>query len=388
MLTFEGFTGINNVIPERRQSKSDLVQAVNVDIGLTNEIKRRDGYTQESETCHKNLWPADGFMLATCGSDLTAIHPNGDRRVVHPGLGSSRVWYCNLPDGTTTYTNGLIQGLTDGRTGTDRSPPTPELLGAPSSVHGGLIAGDYRYYLTFIRLSDEWEGPATSSEPVSLRQGGFRLDDLEVRDGYATAVYLSGKDGEGAYLAGITTGRTFEFTGKNSELTLPCRSVGAMAFPIGTVTAFWRGRVLTAQGDTLWASRHMAPHLGDWRDFKRFSAPITAVQPVRDGIYVGTEEDLVFLSGSTWDELTYNATKRGPVVLGSGVSAPGHMLMLGDGVGNGEAMVCIAGGEVVAGFAGGTTASLTQDRFRTEVREVAATFRVYNEIPQYMAVPQ
>jgi hypothetical protein len=50
--------------------------------------------------------------------------------------------------------------------------------------------------------------------------------------------------------------------------------------------------------------------------------------------------------------------------------------------------VAIAGGELVAGFADGTTKVLTADRYRTGVTEVAATFREVNGIPQYIAVPQ
>jgi hypothetical protein len=132
----------------------------------------------------------------------------------------------------------------------------------------------------------------------------------------------------------------------------------------------------------------MASHLADWRDFRPMPAPITGIVPVDDGIYVGTAEDLVFLSGTTFDQLAYLERQTGPVVPGSAVAAPGRYLKLGDGVGAGPAMVCIAGGEVVAGFAGGQTASLTANRFKTPVVEVAATFRVVNEIPQYLAVPQ
>jgi hypothetical protein len=49
-------------------------------------------------------------------------------------------------------------------------------------------------------------------------------------------------------------------------------------------------------------------------------------------------------------------------------------------------MLCIAGGEVVAGFDGGQTTSLTANRFKT-AKEVSAAFREVNGIPQYMAVP-
>lgn len=388
MLTFEKFTGINNVLPEHRLSGSDLVQATDVDIGLTGEITRRGGFAEVSAVCHKNLWQAQGFMLATAGAQLTAIHQSGDRHVIHPALGSDRVWYCNLPDGRTTYSNGLIHGVTDGFAGVERSVPAPESLGTPDTAFGALPDGQYRYYLTYVRLADRLEGPAISSEPLAITGGGLRLGGLPKRDGHAVNVYLSGQDGEGAYLAGTTVGRSFEYTGNSAALVLPCRSLGAQPFPVGTITAFWRGRVLVAQGSVLWASRASAPHLADWRDFKQMPAQITAIQPVDDGVYVGTAQDLVFLSGATWDQMTFKATQRGPVVPGSGVAAPGHHIKLGNGTGAGPAMLCIAGGEVVAGFAGGQTESLTDGRYHTAATEVCATFRDLDGIPQYIAVPQ
>lgn len=388
MLTFGGFTGINNVLPEHRQGASDLRRAENVNIGLTGEITRRGGFTEVSDQCHKNLWQADGFMLATCGSVLTAIHPDGARHVIHPALGYARVWYCNLPDGRTTFTNGLIQGVTDGLVGAERSIPSPVSLGIHSAAFGALHAGEYRYYLTHVRLSDRLEGPAISSGMVEISDGGLRLDALPQIDGHAINVYLSGRDGEGAYLATTTTDTAVECTGANHDLVLPCRTLGAQPFPVGTITAAWRGRVLVAVGDALWASRPSAPHLCDWRDFKPMGARITAVQPVGEGVYVGTDDDLIFLSGSSWNDLAFVPMKTGPVVLGSGVEAPGGQIKVGDGTGSGDAMICIAGGEVVAGMQGGQVVSLSENRYRTKANEVWATFRYLEGVgPQYLAVP-
>ena len=145
---------------------------------------------------------------------------------------------------------------------------------------GALHPGQYRYHLTHVRLADRLEGPAISSAPIAIEHGGLRLDGLPQRDGHETHVYLSGQDGEGAYLAGVAAGTSFEYTGNNAALVLPCRTLGAQPFPVGTITAFWRSRVLVAQGNVLWASRPNAPHLSDWKDFKPFGTAITAVQPV------------------------------------------------------------------------------------------------------------
>lgn len=393
MLTFSAFTGINNVVNPIRLQGNDLITATNVDIGLTGEVRRRGGFTVEDDTCHKNIHDGDGFMLATTGNELVAIHPNGDRFTIHTSIGPERLWYCNLPDGRTTFTNGLIHGITDGFTGKDRSVPTPAGLGAPDDAFGSLFAGTYRYALTHIR-PDGAESPAIGSEPFTITNGGLRLDGLPVLLGHKLNVYLTHKDGKLPYLAGSTLNGTFEWGGKDSDLVLDCRTLDARPVPVGTITAFWRGRVLIADGNVLWACRAHTPHLHDHKDFKQFSKPITMIQPVDDGIYVGTQEDLVWLGGDTWEGLGFRSTRRGPVVPGSGVQAPGSEVKMGDGTGGGTAMVCIAGGEIVAGFSGGQTSSLTGNRYKTTVAEVVAAFRMVPgpegtpDIPQYIAIPQ
>src|SRR5574337_853038 len=134
MLTFDNFSGINNVALPESLGANDLVEATNVDIDRQGKLRRRAGYAQLEETCHKNLWQAAGFLLATCDGDLTAIAPNGDRTVIYPSLGVSRVRYCNLPDGRTSFSNGLINGLTDGATMTTWGVPIPAGLGGASDI--------------------------------------------------------------------------------------------------------------------------------------------------------------------------------------------------------------------------------------------------------------
>lgn len=389
MLTFKEFTGINNVLPEERLGGSDLVRADNVDIGLSGELRRRLGFTEVSDLCHKNLHPAQGYMLATVNGDLTAIHPVGARHVVARSLGVERVWYADLPDGRTTFSNGLINGITDGLIGQDWSVPVPAGVGMLSVMAGALHPGKYAYYLTHVRQSDGLEGAPVMAPPTQISAGGVFLMGLPVLDGHRTNVYLSGHDGEGAYLAGSTATDAFMFGGRNEMLALPCRTLGLSPAPVGTVSAFWRGRVLVAQGQTLWASMPHAPHLFDLRrDFKQFASRITLVQPMNDGIYVGTDDDLIFLGGETFDQLTYTEKQLGPVVLGSGVSVPGDKIKLGDGRATGDAMVCIAGGYLVAGLGSGQAYPLTSERYKTAATEVSATFRVVDGIPQYIAVPQ
>ncbi len=397
MLTFEKFSGINNVLPPERlvpapkTGVTPLATATDVDIGMDGEISRRSGYVETLATCHKNLHQGDGFLLATVdGGDLTAMDANGANRVtLLPALGASRVWYCNLPDGRTTFSNGLICGITDGLTATTWGVPTPANLGALTPISGALFPGDYQYQLTYVRLSDGLEGGPLYSNPIAVPDGGVYLSGLPTLAGYAINVYLTAANGDDGFFAGSTTGSLFSYIGKNDALSVPCRTGYLSPAPAGTVTAFWRGRVLLAVGNVLYASRTNQWELFDFRrDFKQFADDITLVQPVDGGVFVGTATELAFLSGTEFDKLVYKRVVDGATVLGSGVAVRGELLQQGEGAGLGSAMVCIADKVLVAGFSDGSVVRMTEGRYTTDVTEVAATFRMVDRIPQYLAIPQ
>jgi hypothetical protein len=390
MLTLESFSGINNVQPSERLGKTDLVAAMNVDIGLTGEVRRRAGYALEHADCHKNLHQARGFLLATVAGDLTAISAAGTRTLLYPALGMDRVHYCDLPDGRVAWSNGLINGVTDGVAHAELGVPLPAGVGSAQVVAGALDAGTYIYQVSHVRMSDGLEGGAIFGGTFdATADSGLLITGLPELAGYATNIYLSSPNGDVTFLAGTALGAVFSYLGKASDLVLPCRTQDISPPPVGKWMAFWRTRVLVAQGCTLWASRPNGwESFNQRKDFKQFSAPITMVQSVDNGVWVGTEHELAWLGGDDFDGLTYRRALDAPVVPGSGVSAPGERVQLGEGTGRGRAAICIAGGHIVACFSDGLVFSLSEGRYRTDAAEVAAVFREINGVPQYVAVAQ
>lgn len=397
MLTFEKFSGVNNVLPperlmpEPKTGITPMATLTNADVGLDRELTRRSGFSELLATCHKNLHQADGFMLATVdGGDLMAMDATGANRVtLYPSLGVNRVWYCNLPDGRTTFSNGLICGITDGATATNWGVPTPVSLGALTSISGDLFPGDYQYQLTYVRLSDGLEGGPLYSNPIAVPDGGVYLSGLPTLAGHTINVYLTAANGDDGFFAGSTTGSLFSYIGKNDALSVPCRTGYLSPAPAPTVTAFWRGRVLLAVGPVLYASRTNQWESFDFRrDFKQFSDDITLIQPVDGGVFVGTTTELAFLSGTEFDKLVYKQVVAGRTVLGSGVAVRGELLPQGEGSALGSAMVCIADKVLTAGFSDGSVVRMTEGRYTTTVTEVSATFRMVDRIPQYIAIPQ
>jgi hypothetical protein len=390
MRSMQKFTGINNVLEAAELSDAELTVGLNIDVDQAGRARRRAGYASASATRHGNVWSAAGFDLATRGAAGDLVNLDDDTVLV-PALGHARVWYCNLPDGRTLYGNGTQQGIVSGAAAQAWGVPVPATLGVAADTAGDLHPGKYQWALTHVRLSDGAEsGPIYSGAgAIDVALGGISFTDLPVPAGYRTNVYLTSHYGGARFFAGSSTDGTFTFTSSNAQLQRRCPTDMLQPPPLGKLHAFWRGRTLVAVGNALFASRPNAWELFDLqRDFKHFSAPITLVQPAGSGIWLGTEKELVFLAGDSWDKLARIVKAAVPVVLGSGVHVPGEWLRVGDGVGEGDCMVCIAGGYIVGGTAGGGLVPLSAGRYRTDVSEVAATFRVVNEIPQYIAVPQ
>lgn len=392
-MKFTNFTGINNVQPSERLGDGDLAQAVNVNIGLSGEISRRQGYTTlDGATPVAWMHERKDCALVVSGQDLLAVSLDGSTKAVlltDASLAAARTWFVDLPDGRTAFANGVLTGITDGVIVTGWGVPVPVSIGAATSVTGQLNPGSYQWQITYVRTADGLEGGAAFSNPVNLPDGGILLTGLPVLAGHRINVYLTGANGDKAFYAGTTITGSFSYLGKNDALTLPCHTEHLAPAPKGTICAAWRGRALLAEGNVLHASRPHQPELFDLkRDFKQFTAPITMIQPVDDGIWVGTEKELAFLAGTQFDALTFTPRDVGPVVLGSGVSAPGEYVAQGQGVGQGAAMLCIAGGRIVSGFNGGLLINVTRERYQTDVQEVCATFRITGGIPQYVAIPR
>lgn len=381
------FLGLNNVQPTERLKPGELVEALNVDIDGDGAIARRAGYVSDSATEHRNVFEASTFTLATKGAAGDLVNA-GTGAVLHAALGHSpRVWYLELPDGKVIYSNGVANGVVTAAARTAYGVPIPVGIGAAAQLAGTLPAGDYRWAITHVRLSDGREGAPLYSAPVTLTDGGITLTGLPTLADHRSNLYLTTANGEKFYFAGTTVGSMFAFTGPN-ELLQGLMLVDQLSPPrVGTHMAFWRGRVLLAVGNTLRASQHQRLDLFDEeKDVRQFPSNITMVQPVEGGIWVGTETELAWLEGVQFDQLAYSRALTGRVVPGSGVRVDGDQVRRGQGMGSRTAALCIADGNLVACFADGAAVRITDGRYETDATEVWATFRKQGDTPQYMAV--
>jgi hypothetical protein len=387
MRSLQKFTGLNNVKPAEELGDDSLTLATNVDLDLEGHASRRAGFVKTSSVRHANLWKANGFTVATRGAagDLVNVDTN---TVLLAGVSHNRMWFVNLPNGRTLFSNETYQGTLSATEARPWGVPTPASLGSAADTAGNLFPGKYQWALTHVRLVDGIEGaPAYSNAgAIDIVLGGIALTSLPVPTGYKTRIYLTSHYGGERFFAGETTTSTFTFTGFNRELQLRCPTDLMQPPPVGRLVAFWRGRVLIAVGNVLFASPPNAWEVFNWRrDFKQFSGTITMVQPVQDGVWIGTASELCFLEGKKWDDLERRVRMPKPVVLGSGCTVPGEYVRAGDSPADAECMVCIAGGWIVAGLPSGELVPITKDRYSVTASGVAAAFRVVGGVPQYVA---
>lgn len=384
MLKFESFKGINNQARGTELTPADLGTATNVDVSNAGRLQRRQGYTVQDACCHANLFEAPGYLLATDAHHaLVAIWPDGQRATVHPSMGVGRIWYARLPDGRVAFSNGLQCGITDGRTGSEWGARKPDSVGVAVAAQGSLAPGKYRWAVTHVRRADGLESGGVTSDVQEVAHGGLALMGLPEREGFDTQVYLTQPGGEQFFRIGRAAGGQLRITAPAG--LGPARTLDLDAPPAGILLAEWNGRALVAVGSMLLASLPTMPEQFDLtRDYRQFGAAITLVQPVGNGIFVGTTEALHFLSGETWDTLRMSTPMTGPVALGSGVAVDGRFVRLGEGNAEGECMLALVDGVITAGLPSGQAVPLSEGRYRTEAQEVSAAFRLQGRMPQYM----
>src|ERR1043166_1306838 len=69
--------------------------------------------------------------------------------------------------------------------------------------------------------------------------------------------------------------------------------------PMATALTYFNGRIYLASEHTVWATElYLYDYIDKTKNFFNFESPVTALGTVTDGIYVGTETGLWFLSGS------------------------------------------------------------------------------------------
>lgn len=162
--------------------------------------------------------------------------------------------------------------------------------------------------------------------------------------------------------------------------------------PTATQLAYFNGRIYLANDRTLWATELYLYHYVDkTRNFQQYEAPITMVETVGNGLFVGTEQAVYFLSGS-FTEMRRETVLRFGAIPGSAVKIPAEAAsppqLRENGISQTRSAILFMTNEgLCLGLDSGACYNLTERQLMfPEMQHIAAMYRQQDGMQQYVAV--
>lgn len=181
-----------------------------------------------------------------------------------------------------------------------------------------------------------------------------------------------------------------------SPVVRPTETLGAIrgkllgAPPQASLLTAFNGRIYMAHDNVLWATElYQFDYVDKTRNYLQFEKNITVIWAVNDGIYVGTEDGLYYLSGNFGQGMSRKEIMSAQVVRGSAVQVPGDdtKAVLDRGGQAGEAVMMMTDQGIVTCLDGGTVINATKGRVVFPMADSAAALhRDDSGVSSYLAV--
>jgi hypothetical protein len=129
--------------------------------------------------------------------------------------------------------------------------------------------------------------------------------------------------------------------------------------PIGTILAYFKGRMYVVNGRVAWYSEPYGVHLFDpARSYLAFEGDLTMFIPVKEGIFASTETNTYFLRGTEPKEFTHEKIATYPAIKGTDTEVDGSRV--GDGSAMGLAVMWTSTEGICLGTPRGEMINLTE----------------------------
>ncbi len=165
----------------------------------------------------------------------------------------------------------------------------------------------------------------------------YMREDFDVKDlvyvgdkkvsyvGVGDRVFFSNDDKNG-YIKGLTY-----YPWEKGEYIGPATTKEFYGPPVGHLLEIYNGFMLVAQGDVVWYSLPFNYSLFYYGgDYIPFSSRIRMLRSVKDGIYVSTEEEILYLKGDNPKEFSLIKMTDYPAVEGTDIVIDGRKLRGGE----------------------------------------------------------
>lgn len=379
------FAGKRNDIARDRFGPSDLAEATNVDIDDSFKLSRRAGSEALFAGNIHSLWSDGDICLYVLEDGMYQLHEDMTSTQLSAGLTlDAPMEYLSL-NGVVYHSNGYQRAaVVNGQIrGWGMTPPRHFNA---VNVNGDLAPGLYQYSLTYIR-NDRQESGSSITQTVEVVDGGIQFSDIPVPNDPAIVgktLYVSTADGELMYEVSelYASEQSATMTAHITSVPLDTQFMGKP--PAGQCIAEHYGHVLVASGELLNYSGAYMPELFKPLDFIPMPEAITIIAPVTNGIFVGTQKRMGFISGRTPQEFSYTEVANYGAIAGTLQMVPAHLMGF-----EGESLIALwtSTKGPCAGTPDGTIYNLTGGRFDQNITAArgASTVRKARDSYQYVA---
>lgn len=324
--------------------------ANNVNVTPAGKIEMVASGGMVTESKFQSMWqsPLHKDIFAILGNEWVKVNTSDWSYNTLADIGSSYLYHTVLNNlvvvagkhGIYTYDGQTCQPLTIDR------PPMPV-------AYGGI---DQTKQTRSIAIS--WLRGSMESSLSDYVTAGVTTDVVlpMVLDPTITAVniYATNLGGTDMQLAGTVSSNTTSYKIEaDHALGMAAQFAHLSPMPTGKFLCYWNGRLITATANVIRFSEPLAYHLHDERHgFIQTSQRITFLQPVSGGLWVGQTDHVIFIQGSTPDDMVIIPKNTAAPIPGSAIQIDaaeiGEIAEGGD-----KAVVWLSAKGYVAGNSGG-----------------------------------
>jgi len=315
--------GINNIEKETALPEGALREAVNVVIGDTGTVRRREGYTKVYSGANIHSVYKRYFME---GASLKYLRDdNSGVNVIASGLSGDTVSYCEAID-TIFLTDGITNSKISKGVYSLASVPTPTQ--APSLVYtasGSLLPGKYQVTVAKQDIHSKELSGAPISSVIELTSVGGIVVTIPVGTGaYNNVVYMSRTSDSVLFMQYAINDLVPTYTlSMLRDDTDECSTQHLTALEPGHLIEQHSGKLYVASEGVLWYSEpHRYGLMRRSRNFFNFPSRITVCVAVESGIFVVADKTY-FVSLTTDDKAQIKVVSDNTAVEGSSLRLVG-----------------------------------------------------------------
>ena len=356
--------GMNNVSQETALPGGAMRDILNFDVTSEGHLTSRAGARRLStaQSLH-SLWSprSHNFGLYAQGSDLRKLVTQGvsmQATTILQNLAiSERVKFYEYAD-EVFFTNGTDLGVvTDGGA---RRIGLLEPVNAPTASEyvGSLPAG--RYGVAYSYISTTGEESALSLAVFIEATGGIAVDlpNLYPENIASVRIYATLTNGDLLYMAQDVPVGTLVARVQDDQRSKLATTQFMSRMTGGDDISVSNGVLFVSNGKTLRFSEPFNYGLTDKKTgFVSFGSNILFHEPVSDGLYVGTEDGVYFLSGSSPKDFTQRLVGSAPVVSDS-ICVPASLVSVDPAPADSLVAVWLGVNGFVLGYSGGQVANV------------------------------